>query len=105
MTRTILFTAALATAAGLFALGAQASDTERTRLQDVPPRAEWMPVADLAAKLEAQGYTIREIEMERGAWDVEMTDANGMKVEAYLHPVTGEVLPWGDDDDRGRDDD
>jgi uncharacterized membrane protein YkoI len=104
MTRTILFTAALATAAGLFALGAPASENERTRLQDVPPRAEWMSIADLAAKLEAQGYTIREIEVERGAYDVEMTDANGMKVEAWLHPVTGEVLPWGDDD-YGLDDD
>ena len=98
MTRTILFTAALATAAGLFALGAQASDDDRARLENPPPRAEWMPVADLAAKLEAQGYTIREIEVERGAYDVEMTDANGMKVEAYLHPVTGEPLLYGDDD-------
>lgn len=97
MTRTILFTAALATAAGLFALGAQASD-DRARLENPPPRSEWMSIADLSAKLEAQGYTIREIEAERGAWDVEMTDANGMKVEAYLHPVTGEPLLYGDDD-------
>lgn len=105
MTRTILFTTALATAVGLFAFGAQASGNERARLQDVPPRSEWMSIADLSAKLEAQGYTIREIEVEGGVYDVEMTDANGMKVEAYLHPVTGEPLPHGDDDDRERGDD
>ncbi|MEE4119921.1 MAG: PepSY domain-containing protein [Paracoccaceae bacterium] len=104
MTRTILFTAALATATGLFALGAQASDDDRARLDNPPPRSEWMSIAELSAKLEAQGYTIREIEAEGGAWDVEMTDANGMKVEAYLHPVTGEPLPYGDDDDRERED-
>jgi hypothetical protein len=98
MIRTIPFATGLATAAALFALGAQAADDTRPRAQDAPPRAEWMSIADLAAKLEAQGYTIREIEVERGAYDVELTDGNGMKVEAYLHPVTGEPLPRGDDD-------
>ena len=39
--------------------------------------------------LEGQGYTVREIELERGRYDVEMIDGKGMKVEAYLNPVTG----------------
>jgi len=99
MTRTILFTAALATAGGLFALGAQASDDDdRARLADVPPRAQWMSVATLAAQLEAQGYAIHEIDTERDAYEVDMTDANGMRVEAYLHPVTGAVLSRSEDD-------
>ncbi|RBI83787.1 PepSY domain-containing protein [Rhodosalinus halophilus] len=105
MTRTILFTAALATATALFAVGVQASDDDARRFGDMPPRAEWMSVADLAQKLEAQGYTIREIDTEYGVYEVEMTDPNGMRVEAYLHPVTGEPVQrrardrdWGDDD-------
>jgi uncharacterized membrane protein YkoI len=41
---------------------------------------------------------LREIEMEHGRYEVEMIDANGMRVEADLDPVTGEVLPYRDDD-------
>lgn len=51
-----------------------------------------MSIADLSAKLEAEGYTIREIEVERGAYEVEMIDRNGLRVEGYLHPLTGEVM-------------
>ena len=105
MTRTILFTASLASAVGLFALGAQAQD------QGAPAQApiqERMSLVQIATMLEGQGYTVREIELERGRYDVEMIDANGMKVEAYLDAVTGQVLPYRDDDDhagyRGDDD-
>ncbi|MBY6202855.1 PepSY domain-containing protein [Maritalea mobilis] len=86
--------------AGCFALGAQAQDT--TTQPQVPER---MSVSEIAAMLEDQGYTIVEIEFERNRYDVEMIDANGMRVEAYLNPVTGEVLPYRDDDGYERDDD
>ncbi len=88
----ILFAAALATAAGLFVGGAQASDDHDKRFENMPPRAEWMSISALSQKLEAQGYTIREIDTEYGLYEVEMFDANGMRVEAYLHPVTGEPV-------------
>jgi hypothetical protein len=58
-----------------------------------------MSIAQIATMLEEQGYTVLEIELERGRYDVEMIDANGMRVEAYLDAVTGAVLPYGDDDD------
>jgi hypothetical protein len=93
MKRTILFTASLATAVGLFALGANAQDQVQVLTQDR------MSVAQIATMLEEQGYTVREIELERGRYDVEMIDANGMRVEAYLDAVTGAVLPYRDDDD------
>ena len=59
-----------------------------------------MSIAQIATMLEGQGYAVREIELERGRYDVEMIDGKGMRVEAYLDPVTGEVLPYRDDDDR-----
>jgi hypothetical protein len=83
---------ALAIATGLIAAGAQASDDDDRRMGNTPPRSEWMSVSDLAQKLETRGYTVHEIESEHGVYDVEMTDANGMRVEAYLHPVTGEPI-------------
>lgn len=88
MKRSLLFTAALATAVGLFTLGAaQASpDTPQAMAQAV----RWMPLAELIAKLEGQGYTVLEAEREDGRyWEVKMRDANGMVVEAYLDPATG----------------
>lgn len=100
MTRTILFTAALGSAVALFALGANAQQAAPG--QGPAPAQQRMTIAEIATMLEGQGYTIREIELERGAYDVEMTDANGMRVEAYLDLVTGAVLRGYDDDD-GRD--
>ena len=95
MKRTILFTTSLATAVGLFALGAQAQDQSTPAQTQADQR---MSIAQIAGMLEAQGYTVREIELERGRYEVEMTDANGMRVEAYLNPVTGAALPYRDDD-------
>lgn len=102
MKRTILFTATLVTATALFAIGATAQQ------QGTQGQAQQrMSIAQIATMLEQQGYTVREIELERGRYDVEMIDSNGMKVEAYLDPATGAVLPYRDDDDyrSGRDDD
>jgi uncharacterized membrane protein YkoI len=101
MTRTIFFATSLATAVGLFALGANAQQ------QNAEAQTQQrMSVAQVATMLEQQGYRILEIELERNRYDVEMIDANGMRVEAYLDPVTGAVLPYrDDDDDREYDDD
>jgi len=99
MIRKTLFTAALASAIGLVAMGAEA--------QDRAP-VERMSAGQIAAMLEGQGYTVHEIELEHGRYEVEMIDANGMRTEAYLDAATGEVLPYRDDDRRdyrGRDDD
>lgn len=90
---------ALAVAAGLAASGAQASDDISNRAADMPPQSEWMSVSELAQKLESQGYTVREIDTGHGVYEVEMTDANGMRVEAYLHPVTGEPVQRLSNDD------
>lgn len=121
MTRTVLFTTALASAVGLFAMGAQAQQglglnqgagagqmqAQNQNQNQVQTQARTLTIAEIATRLEAQGYTVREIELERGVYEVEMTDRNGMRVKAYLDAVSGNVLPYGDDDrgdtDRSRD--
>ena len=103
MKRNILLTAALASVVSLFALGAQAQDEGK---QSRPPAqvSERMSISQIAAMLEERGYTVLEIELEHGRYDVEMRDANGRRVEAHLNPVTGEMLSSRNDDDY-RDDD
>lgn len=78
---------------------ALASDDDDTRSNDLPPRAEWMSIADLASRLEAEGYKIREIEVEHGVYDVEMFDDKGYKVEGYFDLVTGERVKYRGYDD------
>lgn len=96
MTRTILFASVTTAATLILALGASAQNgTAEPAAVQAP-----MSIAGIAAHLEAQGYTILEIEMEHGVYDVELADPNGMRVEAYLDPATGEAMPREFDDDR-----
>ncbi len=73
-----------------------ASNDDRSGV-DVP-RDQWLSVSQIAAKLEAMGYQIREIETEDGVYEVEAVDKNGQRVEAYVHPATGEILKQEEDD-------
>jgi uncharacterized membrane protein YkoI len=56
------------------------------------PRSAGMPASEILAEMEALGYEVVAIERERGVYDLEMRDANGFEVEAYLDVYTGEVL-------------
>lgn len=79
---------------------AMAGDDGRNRWGIDAPRDQWMSLADVTAKMEAAGYTIREIEIDDGVYEVEGRDANGVRIEADVHPVTGEILRR--DDTRGK---
>jgi uncharacterized membrane protein YkoI len=63
--------------------------------------ADAMSVSEVAARLEGQGYTVREIELENRVYEVEVTDADGLRLEAYVDPASGAFV----DDDRYEDDD
>ena len=59
---------------------------------------QWMSIADVAGKLSAMGYEVQEIEREDSCYEVEGTDANGARFEAYVNPQTGAIV--SDDEDR-----
>ena len=101
MMRTLLIAGGvgLMALAGVSAWPVLASDDGRTTGDDgeavvAPgvPAEDWMPASAVARKLEGQGYTVRGIERDDGAYEVEVTDADGMRLEADLDPRTGEVL-------------
>jgi len=98
MKKTLLATILIATTAVGFAVNAATDVSNPAASAPVT----WMPVADVVAKLESQGYQVLEIEREDGRYyEVEMRDANGLKVEAYLDARTGEPLSkkYDTDDD------
>ena len=61
------------------------------------PRDQWMSPSEIGEKLSAQGYKVTEIESDDGAYEVEMVDKNGTRIETHVHPATGELLPGYDD--------
>jgi len=106
MLRTLLIAggAGLIALAGVSAWPVLAADTGRatgdgddTAAARSVPAEEWMSVSAVAGKLEGQGYIVREIEREDGAYEVELTDADGMRTEAHVDPRTGDVLRRDDD--------
>lgn len=63
------------------------------------PKEQWMTIAQVAEKLASEGYDVREIEIEDGAYEISARDQDGKRFKAYLHPATGEVLESKSDDD------
>ena len=61
------------------------------------PRDQWLPPAKIAEKLGEQGYKVTEIESDDGAYEVEMVDKNGVRIETHVHPATAELLHGYDD--------
>lgn len=62
------------------------------------PKSEWMSAAAIAARLEADGYKVREIEVEDSCYEVHAIDKAGMRVETYVNPVTAAIVRTKTDD-------
>ena len=61
------------------------------------PQGEWLSPAQISEKLSAQGYKVHEIEADDGAYEVEMIDKNGTRIDTHVHPATAALLPGYDD--------
>jgi len=61
------------------------------------PRDQWLSPAQISEKLTAQGYKVTEIETDDGAYEVDLIDKNGTRIETHVHPATGELLIGYDD--------
>jgi hypothetical protein len=54
-------------------------------------KADWLSAAALTEKIEADGWSVRRMKEDGGCWEVYGTMPDGKRVEAYFHPVSGEV--------------
>lgn len=61
------------------------------------PRDQWLSSAQISERLVDKGYKVTEIETDDGAYEVDLIDKNGTRVEAHVHPATGELLVGYDD--------
>ena len=85
----IVLAAALCVAA-LGAAGAQAKSLGRPCT--TAPESQYLPISELKAGIEAQGYTVREIEIEKACAEVYALDKTGAKVELFLDPTSGTIV-------------
>jgi hypothetical protein len=86
--RTTAFATAIFAALGIMAASVAFADSERLNV----PAAEWKSTAESKDRVVAAGYTVREIETDDGAYEVEVVDKDGVHAELYVHPATGEIL-------------
>ncbi|NBN62938.1 PepSY domain-containing protein [Microvirga tunisiensis] len=93
--RKILIASCLLAAVAAAPLGASASDVN---LPVNVPKDQWLSVEQIAAKFKADGYDVRKVEIDDGVYEVYAIDAKGMRLEAHVHPATGEILKSGQDD-------
>lgn len=91
-----------------FTMPALASQRDRTAREDRPahsreirearhdcstkPASEWMPITDVTAKLQEQGFTIRKIEIKSGCYEVRVTDDKGLSLELHLDADTAAIV-------------
>jgi len=62
------------------------------------PQSSWMSLKDVEAKATAMGYKVRQVKIEDGCYELYAIDKDGKRVEAYLNPVTAEVVETKIDD-------
>lgn len=59
---------------------------------DSGPEDTWKPKSELEQILKNKGWTVRNIKVDGGCYEVYALDENGKKVEAYFHPQTLEPV-------------
>ena len=88
-----LFAAAAAIVTPVLAVETTAAATTQINV----PRGEWMSPAQVTEKLRAAGYKVLEVETDDGVYEVELVDQQGTRIDAHVHPKTGEILVGYDD--------
>lgn len=56
------------------------------------PRDKWLTVAQVTEKFTSQGYDVRQVKIEKGAYEMYAIAKDGKRVEILVHPATGEIL-------------
>jgi len=53
---------------------------------------QWMSIGAIADKATQKGYNVRGVERESNCYEIKAVDGNGIRVELYMNPVTGEIV-------------
>jgi hypothetical protein len=56
------------------------------------PESQWLPVSELRAKIEAQGYQVRKAKLKKACGELYTLDKNGNQVELFVDPTSGKIV-------------
>lgn len=56
------------------------------------PMTEWKSEAEIRRTAVGLGYQVRKVKVEDGCYEVYAIRADGARVEAFLNPVSGELV-------------
>ena len=78
------------TAVTLVAATAQAGSLGRPCTS--APEAQWLPMQQLQAKVEAQGYKVQKAKLKNACGELYTLDKNGNRVELFVDPTNGQIV-------------
>lgn len=66
------------------------------------PRSQWQPRETVMQLAKANGWTVRDFEVDDGCYEIEGRDSTGREIEVKLDPATLQIveMDYEDDDDR-----
>jgi hypothetical protein len=56
------------------------------------PETQWLPMAQLQAKVEAQGYKVQKAKLKNACGELYTLDKTGNRVELFVDPTTGQIV-------------
>ena len=56
------------------------------------PEAQWLPMQQLQAKVEAQGYKVQKAKLKNACGELYTLDKNGNRVELFVDPTNGQII-------------
>jgi hypothetical protein len=54
--------------------------------------AQWLPMQQLQAKVEAQGYKVQKAKLKNACGELYTLDKNGNRVELFVDPTNGQII-------------
>ena len=67
-------------------------------LTDLEPGQTVLSQDEIRQRLEAKGHKVQRLKMDDGCYEVYLTDAEGARREAYVHPATAVIVRSERDD-------
>jgi hypothetical protein len=56
------------------------------------PEGQWLPMQQLQAKVEAQGYKVQKAKLKNACGELYTLDKNGSRIELFVDPTSGQII-------------
>ena len=83
---------AMVTAIGMLALTGAAQAKGLGKPCTSMPESQWMSKQELQTKIEALGYNVQKVKLEKGCAELYIRDNIGGKIELFVDPSNGEIV-------------